>query len=68
MTATPSSGRHETGGHAPCYVSVALRRSHQKSVEKARELFRGAQLAGVYMDDFLSLEMPGKPSTEFERS
>jgi len=68
LAAMPSSGDHEIGGHAPCYVSAAPGHGHQKSVWTGRELFRGAQLAGAYVDDLLSFEMPGKPSTEFERS
>jgi N-acetylneuraminate synthase/sialic acid synthase len=40
-------GTHEIGDHTPCYVIAEIGHNHQGSVEKARELFREAKLAGA---------------------
>jgi N-acetylneuraminate synthase/sialic acid synthase len=41
-------GAHEIGDHTPCYVIAEIGHNHQGSVEKARELFREAKLAGAH--------------------
>ena len=41
-------GRHEVGDHTPCYVIAEIGHNHQGSLEKARELFREAKLAGAH--------------------
>jgi N-acetylneuraminate synthase/sialic acid synthase len=41
-------GTHEVGDHTPCYVIAEIGHNHQGSVEKARELFREAKLAGAH--------------------
>jgi len=41
-------GAHEIGDHAPCYVIAEIGHNHQGSLEKARELFREAKLAGAH--------------------
>jgi len=41
-------GTHEIGDHTPCYVIAEIGHNHQGSVQKARELFREAQLAGAH--------------------
>jgi sialic acid synthase len=41
-------GTHEIGDHAPCYVIAEIGHNHQGSVDKARELFREAKLAGAH--------------------
>jgi N-acetylneuraminate synthase/sialic acid synthase len=41
-------GQHEIGDHAPCYVIAEIGHNHQGSLEKARELFREAKLAGAH--------------------
>jgi len=40
-------GAHEIGDHTPCYVIAEIGHNHQGSLEKARELFREAKLAGA---------------------
>jgi sialic acid synthase len=41
-------GPHELGDHAPCYVIAEIGHNHQGNLEKARELFREAKLAGAH--------------------
>ena len=41
-------GEHEIGDHTPCYVIAEIGHNHQGRVEKARELFREAKLAGAH--------------------
>ena len=41
-------GKHEIGDHTPCYVIAEIGHNHQGSLEKARELFREAKLAGAH--------------------
>jgi N-acetylneuraminate synthase/sialic acid synthase len=41
-------GTHEIGDHSKCYVIAEIGHNHQGSVEKARELFREAKLAGAH--------------------
>jgi N-acetylneuraminate synthase/sialic acid synthase len=41
-------GSHEIGDHAKCYIIAEIGHNHQGSVEKARELFREAKLAGAH--------------------
>ena len=48
MAGTFRIGAHEIGDHAPCYVIAEIGHNHQGSVEKARELFREAKLAGAH--------------------
>jgi sialic acid synthase len=40
-------GAHEIGDHTHCYVIAEIGHNHQGSVEKAKELFREAKLAGA---------------------
>ena len=47
MAGTLSVGAHEIGDHTPCYVIAEIGHNHQGSVDKARELFREAKLAGA---------------------
>ena len=47
MAATITIGSHEIGDHTKCYVIAEIGHNHQGSVEKARELFREAKLAGA---------------------
>ena len=46
--ATLTIGKHEIGGHRPCYVIAEIGHNHQGSLDKARELFREAKLAGAH--------------------
>ena len=48
MAGTFRIGTHEIGDHAPCYVIAEIGHNHQGSLEKARELFREAKLAGAH--------------------
>ncbi len=48
MAGTFRIGAHELGDHAPCYVIAEIGHNHQGSLEKARELFREAKLAGAH--------------------
>jgi N-acetylneuraminate synthase/sialic acid synthase len=41
-------GAHDIGDDTPCYVIAEIGHNHQGSVEKARELFREAKLAGAH--------------------
>jgi N-acetylneuraminate synthase/sialic acid synthase len=41
-------GRHEIGNHTPCYVIAEIGHNHQGNLQKARELFREAKLAGAH--------------------
>ena len=47
MAGTITIGTHEIGDHTKCYVIAEIGHNHQGSVEKARELFREAKLAGA---------------------
>jgi hypothetical protein len=44
-------GQHEIGEQSRCYVIAEIGHNHQGSVEKARELFREAKLAGASYAD-----------------
>lgn len=48
MGATLRIGTHEIGDNTPCYVVAEIGHNHQGSLEKARELFREAKLAGAH--------------------
>jgi sialic acid synthase len=48
MAGTFRIGTHEIGDHAPCYVIAEIGHNHQGSLDKARELFREAKLAGAH--------------------
>jgi sialic acid synthase len=48
LAGTLRIGSHEIGDSAKCYVIAEIGHNHQGSVEKARELFREAKLAGVH--------------------
>jgi sialic acid synthase len=41
-------GTHQIGDSAPCYVIAEIGHNHQGSLDKARELFREAKLAGAH--------------------
>ena len=47
MAGTIKIETHEIGDHTSCYVIAEIGHNHQGSVEKARELFREAKLAGA---------------------
>ena len=47
MPGTLKIGTREIGDDTPCYVIAEIGHNHQGSVEKARELFREAKLAGA---------------------
>lgn len=47
MAGTLTVGAHEIGDRSPCYVIAEIGHNHQGSVDKARELFREAKLAGA---------------------
>src|ERR671923_710742 len=48
MAGTLKIGSREIGDNARCYVIAEIGHNHQGSVEKARELFREARLAGAH--------------------
>ena len=48
MASTLKIGTHEIGDHTPCYVIAEIGHNHQGSLDKARELFREAKLAGAH--------------------
>jgi len=48
VAGTFTIGAHEIGDHTPCYVIAEIGHNHQGSLEKARELFREARLAGAH--------------------
>ena len=48
MARTLRIGSHLIGDATPCYVIAEIGHNHQGSVEKARELFREAKLAGAH--------------------
>ena len=48
LAGTIRIGAHEIGDHTPCYVIAEIGHNHQGSLEKARELFREARLAGAH--------------------
>ena len=48
MPRTLTIGSHEIGDHTPCYVIAEIGHNHQGNLEKARELFREARLAGAH--------------------
>ena len=47
MAGTLKIGEHKIGDDTRCYVIAEIGHNHQGSVEKARELFREAKLAGA---------------------
>ena len=48
MSGTLRIGQHDIGDHCKCYVIAEIGHNHQGNVEKARELFREAKLAGAH--------------------
>jgi sialic acid synthase len=48
LAGTIRIGQHEIGEQSRCYVIAEIGHNHQGSVEKARELFREAKLAGAH--------------------
>lgn len=48
MAGTLRIGGQEIGDHTPCYVIAEIGHNHQGSLDKARELFREAKLAGAH--------------------
>ena len=48
MAGTLKIGAREIGEHTPCYVIAEIGHNHQGSLDKARELFREAKLAGAH--------------------
>ena len=48
MAGTLTIGAREIGDHTRCYVIAEIGHNHQGSLEKARELFREAKLAGAH--------------------
>ena len=47
MAGTIRIGTHEIGDNARCYVIAEIGHNHQGNLERARELFREAKLAGA---------------------
>jgi N-acetylneuraminate synthase/sialic acid synthase len=48
LAATLTIGKHQIGDTTQCYVIAEIGHNHQGSLEKARELFREAKLAGAH--------------------
>ena len=48
MAGTIRIGKHEIGDQTHCYVIAEIGHNHQGNVQKARELFREAKLAGAH--------------------
>jgi len=48
LAGTFTIGTHAIGDDSPCYVIAEIGHNHQGSLEKARELFREAKLAGAH--------------------
>jgi N-acetylneuraminate synthase/sialic acid synthase len=48
LAGTIRIGAHEIGDQSHCYVIAEIGHNHQGSLEKARELFREAKLAGAH--------------------
>ncbi len=48
MAGTIRIGAHEIGEQTPCYVIAEIGHNHQGSLDKARELFREAKVAGAH--------------------
>ena len=48
MAGTITIGTREIGDHTACYVIAEIGHNHQGSLEKARELFKEAKLAGAH--------------------
>ena len=48
MAGTLKIGTHEIGDATPCYVIAEIGHNHQGSLDKARELFHEAKLAGAH--------------------
>jgi len=48
VAGTLKIGTHEIGDHTPCYVIAEIGHNHQGSLDKAREMFREAKLAGAH--------------------
>ena len=48
MAATMRLGTHEIGDSTQCYVIAEIGHNHQGSLDRARELFREAKLAGAH--------------------
>src|SRR5262245_49563592 len=48
MGRTLTIGTHVIGDDAPCYVIAEIGHNHQGNLDKARELFREARLAGAH--------------------
>src|SRR5512145_2912949 len=48
MARTLKIGAREIGDHTPCYIIAEIGHNHQGNLDKARELFREAKLAGAH--------------------
>ena len=48
MRGTLKIGRHDVSDSSPCYVIAEIGHNHQGSLDKARELFKEAKLAGAH--------------------
>ena len=48
MSGTITIGKHDIGDETHCYVIAEIGHNHQGSLQKARELFREAKLAGAH--------------------